>query len=71
MTSNERKGMLTIMDDTTAGVHDTLIAACDCWWCEELVGEEGHRSCVKNAVKALSELGKYRFCYILVPLYHI
>src|SRR5258706_10149366 len=31
LVSNERKPMLTIVEDTTDGAHDTLVAACDRW----------------------------------------
>lgn len=62
MTSNERKPMLTVVEDTTDGVHDTLIAACDRWRYEELGGDEGHRNCADNLVESLSEIGE--FCSI-------
>jgi uncharacterized protein YcgI (DUF1989 family) len=55
--SNERKKMLTILEDT-CGVHDTLIAACDRYRYLELGAEEGHRNCADNLVEGLSALGK-------------
>jgi uncharacterized protein len=58
MTINERRGMLTVVEDTTDGTHDTLIAACDRWRYVELGGEEGHRNCEDNMVEALESLGK-------------
>jgi uncharacterized protein YcgI (DUF1989 family) len=59
LTSNERKGMLTVVEDTTDGVHDTLIAACDKWRYLELGGEEGHRNCADNLVEALEGIGEF------------
>jgi uncharacterized protein len=63
MTSNERKPMLTVVEDTTDGVHDTLVAACDRWRYEELGGEEGHRNCADNLAESLSEIGEFRSIY--------
>jgi uncharacterized protein YcgI (DUF1989 family) len=54
---NERRKMLTIVEDTTEGVHDTLIAACDTARYRELGGEEGHRNCANNLVEGLQALG--------------
>ncbi|WP_263496525.1 urea carboxylase-associated family protein, partial [Mesorhizobium sp. BR1-1-7] len=34
--SNKRRPMLTILEDTSGGVHDTLIAACDRYRYEQL-----------------------------------
>ena len=53
--------MLTITEDTTDGVHDTLIAACDAARYRELGGEEGHRNCADNLVEGLGALGMYPF----------
>jgi uncharacterized protein YcgI (DUF1989 family) len=54
---NERRKMLTVVEDTTEGVHDTLIAACDAARYKELKGEEGHRNCADNLVEGLAGLG--------------
>jgi uncharacterized protein YcgI (DUF1989 family) len=54
---NERRKMLTVVEDTTEGVHDTLIAACDAARYRELGGEEGHRNCANNLVEGLRALG--------------
>jgi uncharacterized protein YcgI (DUF1989 family) len=54
---NERRKMFEIVEDTTEGVHDTLIAACDRWRYEELGGEDGHRNCADNLVEGLGGLG--------------
>ena len=59
--NNERKKMLTIMEDTTEGIHDTLIAACDKQRYEELGGGSEHRNCADNLVEGLSAISKSRF----------
>ena len=50
--------MLIVVEDTTAGIHDTLIAACDKQRYEELGGEEGHRNCADNLVEGLSGISR-------------
>lgn len=55
--SNNRRAMLTIVGDTSPGVHDTLIAACDRHR-YGLLGVEGyHDNCTDNLHAALGELG--------------
>jgi uncharacterized protein len=54
---NERRKLLEIVEDTTEGVHDTLIAACDDARYRELGGGEGHRNCADNLVEGLGALG--------------
>ncbi len=55
--TNRRRPILTLTKDTSPGVHDTLIAACD-HTRYELLGCEGyHRNCQDNLFEALAELG--------------
>ena len=54
--SNRRRPLLTMTDDTSPGVHDTLRAACDPVR-YKLLGFETHASCAENLVVALAELG--------------
>lgn len=54
--SNRRRPLLTMTEDTTPGVHDTLRAACDPVR-YKLLGFEQHASCADNLVRALAELG--------------
>lgn len=61
LTSNERKGMLTVLEDTTGGVHDTLIAACDKWRYEELGAVGHHDNCADNLSQGLHDLGQEYF----------
>jgi len=55
--SNRRRPMLTLVQDTSGGVHDTLIAACDRYR-YELLGHVGHHdNCTDNLAAALAALG--------------
>jgi len=62
MVTNHRRHILTLVEDTTAkgdsaGIHDTLLAACDRYR-YELLGCEGyHDNCTDNLAAALAELG--------------
>lgn len=60
LVSNVRQPVLTMVEDTSGGVHDTLIAACDPARYKELGVEnwEQHGSCAENLVLALSELNE-------------
>jgi len=55
--TNRRRPILTLMADTSPGVHDTLIAACDKARYEQLAGEAGHANCADNLQSALAGLG--------------
>ena len=65
MATNRRRPILTLLEDTTvegdtAGIHDTLLAACDRYR-YELLGCEGyHDNCTDNLAAALAELGLTR-----------
>ena len=55
--SNHRRPMLTVLEDTSPGRHDTLMAACDRHR-YALLGYEGrHDNCTDNLAAALAELG--------------
>ena len=55
--TNQRRGIITLIEDTTPGVHDTFIAACDRYR-YGLLGFEGyHRNCQDNLIEGLQELG--------------
>ena len=57
MVSNRRRPILTFVEDTAGGIHDTLTAACDKRR-YELLGVAGHHdSCTDNLHAGLSELG--------------
>jgi uncharacterized protein len=55
--TNHRRPILTILEDTSGGIHDTLIAACDRYRYEELGCTEYHDNCTDNLAAALAELG--------------
>ena len=57
MVTNRRRPILTLVEDTSGGIHDTLLAACDRYR-YELLGHEGHHdNCTDNLASALAELG--------------
>ena len=55
--TNRRRPILTIVEDTSGGIHDTLIAACDRYRYQELGCTEYHDNCTDNLAAALDELG--------------
>lgn len=55
--TNKRQKILTLTEDTTPGVHDTLIAACDPTRYRQLGVSGHHDSCNENLFLALSMLG--------------
>ena len=57
MLTNHRRAVLTLLEDTSGGVHDTLIAACDRYRYQELGCTEYHDNCTDNLAAALAELG--------------
>jgi uncharacterized protein YcgI (DUF1989 family) len=57
LVTNHRRAILTLTEDTSGGIHDTLVAACDRWR-YELLGCEGyHDNCTDNLAEGLAELG--------------
>ncbi|CAE6940156.1 hypothetical protein R69927_07646 [Paraburkholderia domus] len=55
--TNDRHPILTVVEDTSPGVHDTFMAACDRRR-YELLGVRGyHRSCCDNMFEGMFELG--------------
>lgn len=60
LVSNLRQPMLTLVEDTSGGVHDTLMAACDPQRYKGLNVDkwEEHGSCAENLVLALKELNE-------------
>jgi uncharacterized protein len=57
LVTNHRRPILTLTEDTSGGIHDTLVAACDRWR-YELLGAVGyHDNCTDNLAAGLGELG--------------
>ncbi|UCH73395.1 MAG: urea carboxylase-associated family protein [Rhodospirillales bacterium] len=57
LVTNRRRPILKILEDTSPGVHDTLLAACDVHRYRLLGCEEGHANCTDNLHAALAEIG--------------
>jgi uncharacterized protein len=57
LVTNRRRAILQIVEDTSGGIHDTLIAACDCWRYEQLGCPTYHDNCTDNLAAAMRELG--------------
>ncbi len=55
--SNRRRPILLFVEDTSPGVHDTLIAACDVHRFRGLGVEGYHDNCTDNLVMALAAIG--------------
>jgi hypothetical protein len=57
LVTNRRRPILTLVEDNSGGIHDTLFAACDRWR-YELLGCKGyHDNCADNLAAALAALG--------------
>jgi uncharacterized protein YcgI (DUF1989 family) len=57
LVTNRRRPILTLVEDNSGGIHDTLFAACDRWR-YELLGCDGyHDNCTDNLAAAMHALG--------------
>jgi uncharacterized protein YcgI (DUF1989 family) len=57
LVTNRRRPILRLVGDTSGGIHDTLVAACDRWRYELLGCADYHDNCTDNLATALGELG--------------
>jgi uncharacterized protein YcgI (DUF1989 family) len=57
MYTNTRREIVTFVEDTSPGIHDTIIAACDRYRYKFLGVEDYHDNCTDNLYAALAELG--------------
>lgn len=57
LVTNRRRPILTLVKDTSPGIHDTLLAACDRDRYRQLGCDEGHANCTDNLHRALGEIG--------------
>lgn len=57
MRTNKRRPILTLTEDTSGGIHDTLIAACDRYRYAFLGVEDYHDNCTDNLFAGMRELG--------------
>lgn len=55
--SNRRRPMLGLTADSSPGIHDLLLSACDLARYALLGHSEPHRSCADNLIEALGEIG--------------
>ena len=55
--TNQRRPILTLLEDTSPGIHDTIIAACDRYRYKFLGVEGYHDNCTDNLFAAMAELG--------------
>ena len=58
LVTNRRRPILTLVEDTSPGIHDTLIAACDLYRYETLGCEGYHDSCADNLRLAMMAIGR-------------
>lgn len=68
MLDEERSTIMTMTEDTSPGVHDTVIAACDPFRYAQLGGAPDHRSCCTNFAEALAALSIERDLPVPAPL---
>jgi len=57
LVTNRRRPILTLVEDTSGGIHDTLFAACDRWRYETLGCVGYHDNCTDNLAAGLAALG--------------
>lgn len=57
LVTNLREGLMTVLEDTSPGVHDTVIAACDVHRYHQLGAEGYHDNCTDNLRMALMAIG--------------
>ena len=65
--TNNRRPVLTLTEDTTPGIHDTLMAACDRYRYGLLGCIEYHDNCSDNLTAAMNALG-YHISHTPAPL---
>jgi uncharacterized protein YcgI (DUF1989 family) len=57
LVTNQRRPILTLVEDTSPGIHDTLIAACDIYRYQGLGCKDYHDNCADNLRSGMAELG--------------
>ncbi len=60
LNTNKRRVILSMVEDTSPGVHDTLIASCDRFRYEQLGAKRFHDNCTDKLGHALEALGLQR-----------
>lgn len=57
LVTNLRRSLMTVTEDTSPGIHDTVVAACDLHRYRQLGVEEYHDNCTDNLRMALMAIG--------------
>ena len=57
LVTSRRRPILTLLEDSSPGLHDTLLCACNLEIYQELGVEDYHRNCQDNLHEALAALG--------------
>ena len=57
LVSNHRRPIMTLLEDTSPGIHDTLMAACDIYRYQTLGVTHYHDNCADNMRLALKAIG--------------
>jgi uncharacterized protein YcgI (DUF1989 family) len=57
LATNRRRPIMTLLADTSPGVHDTLMAACDAYRYQNLGVADYHDNCADNMRMALKAIG--------------
>jgi len=57
MLTNRRRPILTLLEDTSGGIHDTLMAACDVYRYQRLGCDGYHDNCTDNLAQAMRNIG--------------
>ncbi len=57
LVTNKRRPILTLTEDTSSGIHDTLMAACDSYRYGLLGCTDYHDNCTDNLFAAMRQLG--------------
>ena len=57
LVTNQRRPILRLVDDSSPGIHDTLMPSCDRWRYEQLGCVDYHDNCADNLTAAIAERG--------------
>lgn len=63
LVTNRRRPILTIVADTSPGIHDTLMASCDVYRYQQLGCKDFHDNCTDNLGNALTGMGLKRIVH--------
>ncbi len=57
LVTNKRRPILTLTEDTSSGIHDTLMAACDSYRYGLIGCTEYHDNCTDNLIAGMRQIG--------------